>query len=431
LSHSVICAFDIEDIDRLFAISPYYTKDKNRNVYLRKRRDEASRKLGQCHNHSNQLTEDEAIMLRSHPLMVDSIPSVFGRAVGVYQGDDHYNQIAVLEKVPINSNETQGVDVMYVGTDRGNIIKMVNLNGKKTDGKEDSILKVATYKVSNLPIRRLLIKDDRLIAVTDRVVYGLPLHFCSKYQSCHECISSRDPHCAWNLQENRCVFNDKLNSKKSVLYQDVNHGNTSACPSLKIEEIIPVIEKVAPAETITRKPEDFRANELEENEECDCDENEKTKSKKDLRHSAICDCSKTKDVKKAENGLFGQTSPVVSSEKDEETFKFWPWIIMLVVIQAAIIIGLVAAVWMYRNRYVKRSKLSTSIHTQSTVINAYETPMPINVGTLRHSESLRSPTRPMISKTYSAGDIDIHTRLEGSSTIIPIYAHTHAHAQTP
>ena len=98
LSHSVICAFDIDDIDRLFANSPYYTKDKNRNVYLRKRRDEASRKIGQCHNHSDQLTEDEAIMLRSHPLMVDSIPSVFGRAVGVYQGDDHYNQIAVLEK---------------------------------------------------------------------------------------------------------------------------------------------------------------------------------------------------------------------------------------------------------------------------------------------------------------------------------------------
>jgi hypothetical protein len=38
LSHSVICAFNIEDIDRLFAISPYYTKEKNRNVYLRKRR---------------------------------------------------------------------------------------------------------------------------------------------------------------------------------------------------------------------------------------------------------------------------------------------------------------------------------------------------------------------------------------------------------
>jgi hypothetical protein len=92
---------------------------------------------------------------------------------------------------------------------------------------------------------------------------------------------------------------------------------------------------------------------------------------------------------------------------------------MLVVIQAAIIIGLVAAVWMYRNRYVKRSKLSTSIHTQSTVINAYETPCPINAGTLRHSESLRSPTRPMISKTYSAGEeFDIYKAFRTKKKVI-------------
>ena len=74
--------------------------------------------------------------------MADSIPSVFGRAVGVYQGDDHYNQIAVLEQ--------GNADVLYVGTDRGNVIKMVNLNGTKTVLKDDSVLKVATYKVSEV-----------------------------------------------------------------------------------------------------------------------------------------------------------------------------------------------------------------------------------------------------------------------------------------
>jgi hypothetical protein len=49
-------------------------------------------------------------------------------------------------------------------------------------------------------------------------------------------------------------------------------------------------------------------------EECDCDE--KTKSKKDLRHSAICNCPKTKDDKKAESG-YGHLASVVSLEKDE------------------------------------------------------------------------------------------------------------------
>lgn len=85
--------------------------------------------------------------------------------------------------------------------------------------------------------------------------------------------------------------------------------------------------------------------------------------------------------------------------------QFWPIIIILVLIQTAIIVALVAAVWMYRTRYVKRAKVPNSISQGPNVINAYEStlPMPINAVNLRHSESLRTPTRPMIMKTASAG----------------------------
>lgn len=81
---------------------------------------------------------------------------------------------------------------------------MVNLIDKNStnDVGSDPMHQVAVFQVSNLPIRRLLIaKNKYLIVVTDPTVYRLPLHFCSKHESCEECVRVRDPHCVWHQGE--------------------------------------------------------------------------------------------------------------------------------------------------------------------------------------------------------------------------------------
>jgi hypothetical protein len=142
-----------------------------------------------------------------YPLQADAIPSVFGRAIGIHRENDHYNQISVLHGVPhLDGGE---VDVVYVATDQGNIIKMVNTNpegvrGSGASSNEDRLKKISVFHITNQPIRHLTIANGSyLIAMADTVLYKIPLHMCEAYTSCSECIGVRDPHCA--MHEHKCV----------------------------------------------------------------------------------------------------------------------------------------------------------------------------------------------------------------------------------
>lgn len=87
--------------------------------------------------------------MRKYPLLADAVPNVFGKAVGIHRGSDHYNQIVVLEGVKTQDGQ---VDVLYVGTDQGNVIKMVNFAqvNQSGDSESDPIHQVAVFKLSNV-----------------------------------------------------------------------------------------------------------------------------------------------------------------------------------------------------------------------------------------------------------------------------------------
>lgn len=141
--------------------------------------------------------------LKSTPLMADLIPNVFSRPVGIYENDDHYNQVTVLSNIHLPEHGHR-VDVLFVGTDQGNIIKLVNLHGKNVKDK-DPMVKISINKISDTPIRRLIIFNEQyLIALTDRKVMALPLQQCSRMMSCRECVQSRDPHCGWHIHDKKC-----------------------------------------------------------------------------------------------------------------------------------------------------------------------------------------------------------------------------------
>lgn len=57
--------------------------------------------------------------VRKYPLLADTAPNIFGRAIGRHTGNDNFNQIVVLEGVQIQEGQ---VDVLYIGTDQGNVI---------------------------------------------------------------------------------------------------------------------------------------------------------------------------------------------------------------------------------------------------------------------------------------------------------------------
>ncbi|KAL3105532.1 hypothetical protein niasHT_026966 [Heterodera trifolii] len=227
LRHSVICAFRLRHVDELFRNAPYLAYDAVQRKWTRRERDLLTAGLGQCPKRGQKaMGDDEAIAARKYTLMADALPNAFpGGAVGIHRGDDHYSQIAVLPAVP--HMDGGFVDVLYVATDHGNVLKMVNLmlistitntssssSGPSADHRprhqnavaasasvDDPLRLITALRLSREPIRRLFVSAPSprfLVVVTDQRVHRVQLQLCDLYTTCTACVGARDPHCAWH-----------------------------------------------------------------------------------------------------------------------------------------------------------------------------------------------------------------------------------------
>uniref|UniRef100_A0A915DLD3 Sema domain-containing protein n=1 Tax=Ditylenchus dipsaci TaxID=166011 RepID=A0A915DLD3_9BILA len=368
LRHSVICAFDLAQIDRLFEQSDYMAFDGERRKWVRQPRDEKTSKIGQCQPNSRLLSEDEAITVRKFPIMADSIPNVFtaSGAVGIHRGSDHYNQIVVLQNVEFHEGLA---DVLYVATDQGNIIKMINLVGfGNTETGQHSSAKKYYDSVSKLPIRRLLIsKNKYLIVVTDPVVYRLPLQMCSAHGSCDECIGSRDPHCVWH--DFKCVH--LRNVQKKFAYQDVLLRRTKLCAEIELQENKvkeQMAAKLAAVSSVQLSPLDVQLDKysnfsLDTNRDSNASEKPCHCKDQQLNLNQKCVCSPPKAreslLPAPENppsASNGQAS-ILSSEYEASSKGPLPWWVLLII--ALALLQTIGFLYLCCKLYAKRKRSSS------------------------------------------------------------------------
>jgi semaphorin 6 len=368
LSHSVICAFNISDIDKLFDTSDYLVTDPMSVAYYRKSRDRQN-SIGKCHNNSHSLSPDQMLNIKSSPLMADLVPNIFGKAVGIYEGQDHYNSIAIHSNVHLPEHNHR-IDVIFVGTDQGNIIKMLNLKGTKAaDAEKDSLLKINSIKISDEPIRKLLIFNEQyLIVLTDRKILALSLYQCQRFENCKNCIEARDPYCGWHVHEKSCMPVKRGDTAKHFL-QSVIDGESTECgrfevpiPPLVVNpRIIPHINTESKSNNVLITTEQQPLMKAEKKSNCDC---KNLSTKKALRE---CNCT---------NPFEDNTMAIKSvQEPVYEWYKSTTLLIALAALQFAIIIGLIAC-------YIRKTKKSKNKTKSSPFISAYDPPStnPVAVG---------------------------------------------------
>ncbi|KAI6179619.1 Sema domain-containing protein [Aphelenchoides besseyi] len=373
LRHSVVCAFDLNQIDELFATSDYLAFESEKRKWIRKQRKDIDRttKIGQCQNDSRDLSEDDMIARRQFPILADSVPNVFGRAVGIHRGGDHYNQIVVLEGVQTQEGQ---VDVLYVGTDQGNVFKIVNLahaSGWNSTNEEDPMHQVSIFRLSNLPIRRLLIAKNRwLIVVTDSMVFRLPLHFCSSYSTCDDCIQARDPHCVWYHGE--CT--NVKDVKQKFAYQDVLEKRSKICDEARIVEK-PFLTRKPKISSSKAKDVPLLLNDSISSSpgstNCNCD--------LERRHEfrTKCNCTVTEEQRKAHITASVDSSPIIANEVESQSagYGYAPWIAFGLLILVTQTVIMLVICYRNRNKKSRRKKPNVTIQMPKTsvhsVINAF------------------------------------------------------------
>uniref|UniRef100_I3KD98 Semaphorin-4B n=1 Tax=Oreochromis niloticus TaxID=8128 RepID=I3KD98_ORENI len=112
-------------------------------------------------------------------------------------------------------------NVLFIGTDDGRLHKAINVN-KKMHIIEEMVLFRDSQPVQHIELDT---EKGQLYVSSFSELVEVSVANCTNYQSCGECILSRDPYCAWNGKQ--CV-DVRRATPNNAWRQDVDEADTSA-----------------------------------------------------------------------------------------------------------------------------------------------------------------------------------------------------------
>ncbi|XP_018519806.1 sema domain, immunoglobulin domain (Ig), transmembrane domain (TM) and short cytoplasmic domain, (semaphorin) 4Ba [Lates calcarifer] len=128
-----------------------------------------------------------------------------------------YTQIAVHRVLVAH----KAYNVLFIGTDDGRLHKAINVKNKM------HIIEEMVLFRDSQPVQHIELDTEKgqLYVSSFSELVEVPVANCTNYQSCGECILSRDPYCAWNGRQ--CV-DVRQASTRNAWQQDVDEADTSA-----------------------------------------------------------------------------------------------------------------------------------------------------------------------------------------------------------
>lgn len=233
---SAVCAYRVSDISRVFAEGKYKTPVPVETSFVKWVMysgevpvprpgaciNDAARKAG-IHE-TLDLPDRTLQFVKDKPLMDQVIQPIGDKPLLVRRGAT-FTQIIVNQMKAADGNK---YPVMFIGTDKGTVLKAVNYDGEMFIIEEVQIFHprqpIKILKISNITIQGV---HGQLYAGSDTGVAQIPLATCERSSSCMDCVLARDPYCGWNSALGKCVFISK--SHREII-QSVKVGDASLCP---------------------------------------------------------------------------------------------------------------------------------------------------------------------------------------------------------
>uniref|UniRef100_A0A669CNU4 Sema domain, immunoglobulin domain (Ig), short basic domain, secreted, (semaphorin) 3Ga n=1 Tax=Oreochromis niloticus TaxID=8128 RepID=A0A669CNU4_ORENI len=171
---------------------------------------------------SSKNFSDEAVnFIRAHPLMFHSVYPIHRRPLVVRTGVDYRYTALVVDQVDAVDGR---YEVLFLGTDRGTVQKVIVLPKDPTSMEELTLEEVEVFR-TRAPVKTMRISSKRqqLYVSSDAGLTQVSLHRCGVYgRACSDCCLARDPYCAWD-GESCSAFTPS--TKRRSRRQDVKHGD--------------------------------------------------------------------------------------------------------------------------------------------------------------------------------------------------------------
>uniref|UniRef100_A0A6Q2YW66 Sema domain, immunoglobulin domain (Ig), short basic domain, secreted, (semaphorin) 3Ga n=1 Tax=Esox lucius TaxID=8010 RepID=A0A6Q2YW66_ESOLU len=165
---------------------------------------------------------DEAVnFMRAHPLMYHSVYPVHRRPLVVRTGVDYRFTALVVDQVDAVDAR---YEVLFLGTDRGTVQKVIVLPKDKDTMEELTLEEVEVFRTrAAVKTMKISSKRQQLYVSSEAGLTQVSLHRCGVYgRACSDCCLARDPYCAWD-GENCSAFTPA--TKRRSRRQDVKHGD--------------------------------------------------------------------------------------------------------------------------------------------------------------------------------------------------------------
>uniref|UniRef100_A0A3B3TYR1 Sema domain, immunoglobulin domain (Ig), short basic domain, secreted, (semaphorin) 3B n=1 Tax=Poecilia latipinna TaxID=48699 RepID=A0A3B3TYR1_9TELE len=201
---SAVCLYSMNDIRRAF-LGPFAHKEGPNYQWVPFQGKVPYPRPGMCPSktfgsfESTKGFPDDVIQFaRHHPLMYNPVYPMNRRPVFVRTNVEYsFTQIAVDR---VNAADGQ-YDVMFIGTDKGTVLKVISVPKESWNNMEELLLEeLEVFKDASSVINmQISSKRQQLYVGSDTGIAQVPLHRCSVYgKACAECCLARDPYCAWD-----------------------------------------------------------------------------------------------------------------------------------------------------------------------------------------------------------------------------------------
>uniref|UniRef100_A0A0F7ZAJ9 Semaphorin-3F n=1 Tax=Crotalus adamanteus TaxID=8729 RepID=A0A0F7ZAJ9_CROAD len=165
---------------------------------------------------------DEVInFMRTHPMMYNGVYPIHRQPLVVRTNVKYKFTTIAVDQVDAADGR---YEVLFLGTDRGTVQKVIVLPKDDLETEELMLEEVEVFKIP-APIKTMTISSKRQQLYVSSAIglTHLALHRCDVYgEACADCCLARDPYCAW---DGKSCSRYSASSKRRSRRQDIRHGN--------------------------------------------------------------------------------------------------------------------------------------------------------------------------------------------------------------
>ena len=231
LAGSAICRFDLREISRDFASSPFKAQADADSNWLPVAVPPGAPRPGQCGRPSGAMGS----FARRHTLLDRAAGSLGGRPIAVVP-----SLAERLTSIDVGPGDRGGRRLrVTAGTSDGRVL-MLSVDEPHGPAPRLRMLQAMRVFAPGTHVKSVVTTGERVAAVSDLEVASVPIHRCDVLATCADCLNLSGEKCLWNFNEERCELASRIGIEDAVTKCPMQTTTTTTTTTTKAPSTPPL-----------------------------------------------------------------------------------------------------------------------------------------------------------------------------------------------